>query len=269
VVPSRIRHRRRGSAIGRGVVAMASLGAIACERQILVGADRADAAQCPADSGSDAALPALVVPWSTGFENGLADWNNQGLCYGIIYPQIVTSPVHSGQHAAAFTVNSAVPGAFQARCKKTGVLPESAYYGAWYWVPNFATNNDNWNLLHFQGSNVANGSCVLELWDVSLKNDATGGLTTSVYDFMRSRSLPGRSMPTAQWVHLEVYIKRAADNTGQFTFYQDGQAVVDLTGLSTDDSAWGEWHVGNLATALSPPMSTVYVDDVTIDTRGP
>ena len=33
----------------------------------------------------------------------------------------------------------------------------------------------------------------------------------------------------------------------------------------TDDSRWGQWFVGNYATALSPPSSTVYVDDVTID----
>jgi hypothetical protein len=39
---------------------------------------------------------------------------------------------------------------------------------------------------------------------------------------------------------------------------------LDLTGIATDDSRWGEWFVGNFATALSPASSTVYVDDVTI-----
>jgi hypothetical protein len=150
------------------------------------------------------------------------------------------------------------------------VLPPSAYYGAWYYVPALATNKDNWNLLHFEGSNVANGSCVLKLWDVSLTNDADGGLVTSVYDFLRQRSLPtGREIPLRQWFHLEVFFRRAADSTGEFTLYQDGQIALDLNGLQTDDSLWGQWFVGNFATALSPGLSTVYVDDVTISASGP
>ena len=40
--------------------------------------------------------------------------------------------------------------------------------------------------------------------------------------------------------------------------------AVHLTGLVTDDTDWGQWYVGNLADALVPPASTVYVDDVTI-----
>ena len=42
--------------------------------------------------------------------------------------------------------------------------------------------------------------------------------------------------------------------------------VLELTGLVTDDSAWGQWYVGNIANALSPSESTVYVDDITIGT---
>jgi hypothetical protein len=64
-------------------------------------------------------------------------------------------------------------------------------------------------------------------------------------------------------------LRRAADGTGEFTLYRDGQVVLDLNALSTDDSLWGQWFVGNYATALSPGASTVYVDDVTIDTSGP
>jgi hypothetical protein len=37
----------------------------------------------------------------------------------------------------------------------------------------------------------------------------------------------------------------------------------------TDPSNWGQWYVGNLATALAPSNSTIYVDDVTIGTTPP
>jgi hypothetical protein len=261
--------------------ALAALGisAAACDAHILVGADPAPRSCVDAGGagGGGAAIP-LTVPWTTGFENGFSDWgqpSNEGFCYPLVLaggalPYIVTAPVHRGQFAAAFAVNTDAGTPSQTRCVRQGVLPQSAYYGAWYFVPATATNKDNWNLLHFQGASVANGNCVLELWDVSLTNDADGGLATSVYDFLRQRSLPaGPAIPIAQWFHLEVFLRRAADGTGRFTLYQDGQVVRDLDGLQTDDSVWGQWYVGNFATALSPSGSTVYVDDVTISTSGP
>ena len=147
-----------------------------------------------------------------------------------------------------------------------GVLPTAAYYGAWYYVPTAATNSGNWNLLHFQGADVADGTASHGLWDVSLANASDGTLHAVVYDFLRTRLLQTTgAVPVGAWVHLEVFLRRAADGTGQFTLRQDGQVVLDLAGLTTDDSRWGQWFVGNYATGLSPPSSTVYVDDVTID----
>ena len=141
----------------------------------------------------------------------------------------------------------------------------AAYYGAWYYVPAPATNSGNWNLLHFRGADVPQDSATHGLWDVSLANASDGTLHLVVYDFLRKSTLQTTgAMPIGAWVHLEVYLRRAADSTGQFTLRRDGQVVLDLIGIATDDSRWGEWFVGNLATALSPPSSTVYVDDVTI-----
>ena len=40
--------------------------------------------------------------------------------------------------------------------------------------------------------------------------------------------------------------------------------AVNVTGLVTDPTDWGQWYVGNWADNLTPPASTVYVDDVTI-----
>jgi hypothetical protein len=72
------------------------------------------------------------------------------------------------------------------------------------------------------------------------------------------------SIPIGQWFHIEVYFKRAKDTTGAITLLQDGVTAVSLTGLVTDPTDWGQWYVGNWADNLMPPVSTVYVDDVTI-----
>jgi hypothetical protein len=61
-----------------------------------------------------------------------------------------------------------------------------------------------------------------------------------------------------------MFLKRASDATGEVQVYQDGVSVLHQIGIITDDSAWAQWYVGNLATNLTPPESTIYVDDVSI-----
>jgi hypothetical protein len=271
-----------------GWLALLAVCGSGCDPLILIGRDQADGALLPEDAphlappldalgldgaNDDAAasgLTPLAVPWSTGFEGTPGDsWvpGSSGSCYvaGGASFQIVTSPVHSGQHSAAFTVNTAVASPSHTRCLKQGVLPTAAYYGAWYYVPTQATNISNWNLLHFQGANVADGTVAHGLWDVSLENASDGTLHAAVYDFLRTRLLQtSASIALDTWVHLEVFLRRAADATGEFTLRTNGQVALDLTGVTTDDSLWGQWFVGNFAMALTPPSSTVYVDDVTI-----
>jgi hypothetical protein len=62
-----------------------------------------------------------------------------------------------------------------------------------------------------------------------------------------------------------MYFKRAKDDGGVISIWQDEQLALQLTGLVTDDTDWGQWYVGNFAKGFSPPSSTIYVDDVTID----
>jgi hypothetical protein len=261
-----------------------------CGRLILVGRDQAadgapppgaaPAAATPSDDfavdgstadAADSGLSPLAVPWSTGFEGEPDDsWipGDPGACYSTAGAsfQVVTSPVHSGQHAAAFTVDTAVASPSQTRCLKQGVLPTAARYGAWYYLPAQVTSTGNWNLLHFQGADVADGTAAHGLWDVSLANASDGAIHAVVYDFLRARLLQtSASVPVGAWFQLEVFLRRAAGSTGEFTLSVDGQVALDLTGITTDDSLWGQWFVGNYATALSPPSSTLYVDDVTID----
>lgn len=215
---------------------------------------------------SSAARP-VAVPWSTGFEHDFCDYMDLG-GFCIVSPMAhhatVSSPVHSGQHAAAFGVVSSDPDAQQSRCVRQGILPGEAYYGAWYFVPARANNAGNWNLLHFQG-----GDAPLQhgLWDVSIENGSNGELQLVVFDFMNSKvrnATTPKPIPIGAWFHVEFYLKRASDKSGRITLYQDDELLLDAANLITDDSAWGQWYVGNLATALTPAESTLYVDDVTI-----
>ncbi|HEX6242688.1 MAG TPA: heparin lyase I family protein, partial [Polyangiales bacterium] len=71
-------------------------------------------------------------------------------------------------------------------------------------------------------------------------------------------------VPINTWFQLEFHLKRAADASGEVALYQDGQRLIEEKNLITDDSSWGQWYVGNFATALTPADFTLYVDDVTI-----
>jgi hypothetical protein len=252
-------------------VAAAAVSAIAwgCEPTVVIGT------RVCSDTGGDASVAldadaSVGLPWTTGFEDGFCDYVlPMGFCFatgGGSY-SLVTSPVHSGQRAAAFSVQSSPGGSdSQARCVQQGVFPAAAYYSAWYYVPASAQNLGNWNLLHYQGG--VPGQALHGLWDVSLVNLAgSGSLHVTLFDFLTG-GMPDSSaappIPIAQWFHLEVYFKRAKGATGELSMWQDGVLAVHLTGLATDDTDWGQWYVGNLANALVPPSSTLYVDDVTM-----
>jgi hypothetical protein len=250
------------------IAALAVALAAGCEPTVIVGS-RFCATSPDAGPDVDATAP-IETPWSTSFEDGFCDYAApRGFCFGTGTTSFtrVTSPVRSGRYAAAFFVQSDVDGGSQVRCVQEGTFPAAAYYGAWYYIPSPAQNpnNNNWNLFFFQGGDA--GGALGKLWDVSLFNSKDGGLHPTIRNYFPSPSLAtadGPPITLDQWFHLEVYFKRAADSSGELSLWQDGEMVVHFTGVPTDDTNWGQWYVGNLATGLVPAASTVYVDDVTI-----
>jgi hypothetical protein len=223
-----------------------------------------------AAAGSNAGVDAVQLGWSSGFEQGFCDFQQpSGYCYaahGISAYEVVQAPVHSGQFAAAFTIKTDASLAFmQTRCVRQGTLPKEAYYGAWYFIPAARKSRGFWNLIHFHGGRSTEDAD--GLWDVSLTNDAAGVMHLSVYnhitDKLQELSNPP-PVPIGSWFQVVVYLKRAADPTGEIAVYQDLGEIFRASGLVTDNSTWGQWYVGNLAIDLEPPESTLFVDDVTI-----
>ena len=239
----------------------------ACDPELVVGkwaCPPADADLAPANPGKR-----VDAPWTTGFEMGFCDYvRTGGICYSSADAsyRIVDQPVHSGSHAAAYDVTSDPSNrALQARCFREGALPLEAVYGVWFYLPSPATNTGNWNLVHFQGG-VAGGP-LHNLWDISLRSADDGRLFAYLFDFLNAgirvpKAAP--AVPIGSWFHLEFRLRRASDATGEAALYQDGTLLMELTGLPTDDTAYGQWYVGNYADGLTPPASTIYVDDVTI-----
>lgn len=240
------------------------------------------------DGTSQASLPtdAVTVPWSTGFE--LADSQAQpagleqpalanfcgylrvgGYCYGDVPYALVTEPHHSGRFAAEFKVIGSQQ--HQTRCVRQGNLPESAYYGAWYFIPEPLTRVDVvWNLWHYQGRDSLDEKWH-DLWDVTLvKGAQPGDWELIVYDRLAPpnantyRSADHKTVPFGSWFHIELFLKRASDGTGRITLYQDGAQLFDKTNLNSAASKIMQWYVGDLADTATPADSVLYVDDVSI-----
>lgn len=250
----------------RCVVSSLCVLLLGCEPELVVGSWECEAAG--GDDGVEMTAEPAAVPWSTSFENAFCDYSAPaGFCYAAESASyhVVSSPVHSGKRAAAFSLSAG--GAFddlQTRCVRQGELPKAAYYSAFFLIPEAPSAANNWNLMHFRSGD---GGPAHGLWDVSLERQVDGTFQVYVFDFLRSLTRTTTDVPAVPigvWFELELYLERAADGTGELELYQDGQLALALEGLTTDDATYGQWYVGNLAASLTPAESVLYVDDVSI-----
>jgi hypothetical protein len=261
-----------------GVAALFSF-LVGCEPNLIVGkwggeggeGGAGGQASCEAagGEGNGSRTDAVGMPWSTSFESEFCDYATvSGYCYAAPRASYATvsSPVHSGDTAAAFSlVSDGALDGLQARCVRQGKLPIAAYYSAYFLIPEAPTAAANWNLMHFRsgdGVEAAHG-----LWDLSLARQADGSFQLFVYDhsvpvLRPTINLP--DVPIGEWFQLTAYLSRSAEATGEFAVYQDGELGLRLTDIVTDDGEYGEWYVGNLAVSLTPEKTVLYVDDVAI-----
>jgi hypothetical protein len=240
-------------------------GLVACKPTMTVG--EYQCFEVGAD-GAPSSTDPIAVPWETGFENGACDYARVGgFCYRFppVAFRLVDWPVHTGRYAAEITVVTGTDGGAQpqGRCARQGALPAEAYYGAWFLIRKTATNRGLWNLFHFRSDSTPPG-----LWDVSLTSEycTAGELCLELYSqrFSNRDDRYSPPVPIGRWFHVVLYLKRAKDASGAVALYLDEQKAVELTNLVTDDTDWGQWYVGNLASDVTPPECTVYLDDITI-----
>jgi hypothetical protein len=64
---------------------------------------------------------------------------------------------------------------------------------------------------------------------------------------------------------MESPIRVEIGSAWDFRFHRNGVAIVQLSGIATDDSTWGQWYVGSLGPSLEPFDSTLFANDVTVN----
>jgi Polysaccharide lyase len=239
-------------------VAGAAIGAAGCSREVHLG------------SIGDGAANLL---WSATFEPGdLSEWTGDGQggtdAENIaIAPAVTTDVAHSGQYAGKSTVMPASGMDSINYFFRLQPSPGEAYYGAWVYVaPGFAVGS--WlSVVHFRGSYTGDGTNTFPTWDINLYPQPDGSLAAQLYnyvtqiDLQQSNPIP---VPTARWVHFEVFLKKASDATGQFKVWQDDVEILDAEGVVTAQTDWMEWSVGGASNNVAPSPGLVYIDDATI-----
>jgi hypothetical protein len=142
---------------------------------------------------------------------------------------------------------------------------DALYYSAWYYFPKRIRVRGWWWIMEWKSegsfnakfglavSNRRNGAMFVEL---ARGTDSGGGAWEQTI----------ADLPTDQWVHLEAYYKKAADQTGRVTVWQDGAQILDLGQVQTANSDDLGWAVVNYGQNTRPADVEIYVDDAAIST---
>lgn len=142
---------------------------------------------------------------------------------------------------------------------------EQAYYSSWFYLLEDHTPSVWWSIFLFRAVRDRNRS--IDLWSVNLirENDR---LTLSLFDHPRGNvvSVPSKpTVPVGEWFQLEAFLDYAEGRPSRLDLWFNGELVLSLPDLTEAPAAEpAYWVVGNGASLLAPPVSTLYVDDAVV-----
>ncbi len=235
--------------------------------------------------------PGSGVVWSANYETGdTAQWDGVWIS-GSAESQVTSAIAHTGQYANALTIYDAndsgsSPGVrmtYQGRgaADKTDPvnLPTSAYYSAWYFIPEYVSASW-WNIFQWKaGYDDGSGRTTRPLYWFDL-DDYGDELFLEVHTRVNSAgewvqgwsdtiAVAPSPVPIGQWFHLESYYLWDVAGNGRITTWLDGARIWDIGGITTEfnwsfDIYKREWTINNYANNTTPSTHTIYVDDAAI-----
>jgi hypothetical protein len=246
------------------------------------------------DLGSD-------VVWSTSFESGdLSDWSAAPGTGGAIESDAggsaasvsaSTDHARTGMYSAKFSSVAASPLASPytpgGGCLyKVSAFPQSAYYSAWYFLPQTYETLTAWSVLKFMvpssgdampdaagggTPSTALGQALhaSELFDLSLLSLPGPQMTLVLFDarhpYLESPLPdPVPYLPIGKWFQIECFYRNDSGPRGELTVWLDGVPIYDVVRPTGGESRAVAFVVCSLVNALSPQQATLYVDDVVV-----
>ncbi len=184
---------------------------------------------------------------------------------------VTTEVARSGRYAARLYLPNARSREQGARLFRwcEPILHRELYYGCWYYFPRRYRVDWSgygwWNIMQWKSRGSLNGK-----FGLNVTNRPDG----EMYVFLGRGGDSGGGrwdqdvvgVPVERWFHLEAYYRKAADDSGRVTVWQDGVQILDLDGVQTANSDDLGWSVNNYGAHIDPGDVWVYVDDATIST---
>jgi len=245
------------------VAVCVALCATACDRHVYLGGSLGDGGNTDAGTG---------ILWRALFETGdLSEWTADGEG-GIYMDPRSTAPAasayvaHRGRWSGVATFAPTTPAAWSYLFRDQPSPPD-AYYGAWFFIPASLQINSWLSLHHFGYHPTAGSADTMPVWDFHVYPTASGSLAARLYEASSMKNFDQaspRAVATGAWVHFEIRFRKAADASGQITVWQDGTQILDVAGVVTAPTEWGQWDAGGGSNDATPSPASVYLDDATI-----
>jgi hypothetical protein len=183
--------------------------------------------------------------------------------------EVVNAPVRRGAHAFLTIINDPNATLTQATLFRNGPFPAQAYYSAWFRLgETHATAY--WAIMKIQARmDPADPLSVINVFDLVLESDDAGTLTLFLSDHRSNETVARSTMPVpiGTWFHVEMFVDAATDPTGSVVVWQDGVRVLGVDSYATAPSDFLLFGVGSIATAITPTLATMEIDDAAISTQ--
>jgi len=212
--------------------------------------------------------------WAADLESGdLSSWEADG-CGGEFNTgngeaRVTDAVAHSGRYSVELTV-ATDNGADNATRLMRWCEPsqhDAAYFSAWYYFPQQVDVSAGWwNIFQFKSRSETSND---PWWILNVGNRQDGTMYVYLRDWIHEKSYEQnvKDLPVGQWVHFEVFMRRAQDPTGEIMVWQDGTLLFHITNVQTNyDSGRVSWGVNSYSSGLNPSPTVIYIDDVVMST---
>jgi polysaccharide lyase-like protein len=219
------------------------------------------------------------VLWSAGFETGdTSEWyapstRARGSYGGGEYnsglgnSEVSQEFVHSGSWALKMTIDTSIESGTRMFRWQEPQSESRLRYSAWHYFPKQYRVGQYWNIIQWKSKTGRGRNDPFFILNVGNRPD--GSMYFYVYDWQRRRSYSQEhlNLPVGKWFRLEAYYQCTGDDTGQVTFWQDGQLLIDISNVQTRyPNGDCQWSINNYSDGLSPAVATTYIDDASIST---
>jgi hypothetical protein len=148
-------------------------------------------------------------------------------------------------------------------------LPDEAYYGAWFYLPQDEAVATYCTVLQFRSLEPADPDSSGRAMSLRLRRLPSGAFIVYVYQhndgyLQAPLADPPPLVRAQQWFHLEVFFRHATDTTGAIRVWLNGRLVYDLPGRKTGVGLRPWFGISSESDDADSGAFEVLADDVTI-----